>query len=332
MRMRRFSWLALGLLLTGCVATGVGPATLSGDRTGVATRSSRVEAGVRVDRMKEHLGVLSGHQALPGATAIPERGTREGRALTRGYLAGRLTAMGYTVEKHSYRSHGENLFVRLQAETPTDETILLGAHMDSVRNAGANDNGTGTTAVLEAAAVLKGLKGRKVNVIFAWFDEEELGLVGSKAMARDFRKQGLKLTSVHTIDMMGWDSDGDRAVEIERPDGDLWDYYQMVNERHGLNLPLRRTNSGSTDHVAFRAEGFPSVGMCEEWAGGDTTPHYHKRSDAYETIDFEFLASSTRLLVATVGDLAMKVPGPKNVTRMPHHLFPGRDRHFHGEH
>src|SRR5688500_3760742 len=127
--------------------------------------------------------------------------------------------------------------------------------MDSVSNAGTIDNGSGSTAVLEAATVLRNLPGRKVNIIFAWFDEEELGLIGSEAMAADYKKQGLKISSVHTMDMMGWDKDGDKAIEIERPDGVLWDYYKMVNEKHQLNYKLARTNSGSTDHVAFRAEG-----------------------------------------------------------------------------
>lgn len=81
--------------------------------------------------------------------------------------------------------------------------------------------------------------------------------------------------------------------------------------------------------MAFRSEGFDAVGLCEEWAGGDTTPYYHKKSDTYETIDFDFLASSTRLLAAAVGDLAQKVPAPPASARLPHFLFPGRDRHFH---
>jgi Zn-dependent M28 family amino/carboxypeptidase len=137
---------------------------------------------------------------------------------------------------------------------------------------------------LELAHILKNLKNRKVNIIMAWFDEEELGLIGSYEMAKNFKKKNMKLKSVHTIDMMGWDSNKNNLIEIERPDGDLWDYYQAVNKFHNLNIPLRRTNSGSTDHVAFRENGFKSVGLCEEWVGGDTTPHYHKKSDIYENI------------------------------------------------
>lgn len=328
MRLRPLSLAVLGVFLAGCGVTTLQPRATSDER--VAGRSFKaVETGVSKDRLQASLGVLAGKTPIPGSKVIPERGTAEGRLMTRQYLVSVLENLGYKVERQGYRKTGENLFVRLMATQPTDEYVLVGAHMDSVKNAGANDNGTGSSAVLEVATVLKGLADRKVNVIVAWFDEEELGLVGSYAMAREFKQQGMRITSVHTIDMMGWDSDKDRTVEIEQPDGGLWDYYRMVNDKHGLKLPLKRTSSGSTDHVAFRSEGFESVGLCEEWAGGDTTPYYHKKTDTYETIDFDYLASSTRLLAATVGDLAQKVPAPPASARMPHFLFPGRDRHFH---
>lgn len=328
MRLGPLTLAVLGVFLAGCGVTSL-QSRSTGDKA-VSGRSFRaMEASVSKDRIQASLGVLAGKTPIPGSKAIPERGSAEGRLMTRAYLQSVLESLGYTVERQAYRKSGENLFVRLMAAQPTDEYVLVGAHMDSVKNAGANDNGTGSSAVLEVATVLKDLSDRKVNVILAWFDEEELGLVGSVAMAREFKRQGLRVTSVHTIDMMGWDSDKDRAVEIEQPDGGLWDYYRMVNDKHGLKLPLKRTSSGSTDHEAFRAEGFASVGLCEEWAGGDTTPYYHKKTDTYETVDVDYLTSSTRLLAATVGDLSQKVPAPPASARLPHFMFPGRDRHFH---
>lgn len=325
---RSLSLLSLALFVAGC-----GAVTLPQARTAapVAVRAKHADASVSQARLERTLAVLSGKTAADGKSAIPERGSTEGRAATRAFLSAELAALGYTVERHGYRKSGENLLAKLMASSTTDEFILVGAHMDSVRNAGADDNGTGSSAVLEAARVLRDLGGRKVNVIFAWFDEEELGLVGSEALARDLRKNGTRVTSVHTIDMMGWDSDGDNAVEIERPDGALWDHYQMVNRTHGLNLPLARTNSGDTDHVAFRRNGFQSVGLCEEWVHHDTTPHYHKKSDTYENIHIGQLVAGTKLLTAAVGDLSLGVKAPAG-TRLPHDLFPGRPRHFHGEH
>ncbi|MGV3524358.1 MAG: M28 family metallopeptidase [Candidatus Sericytochromatia bacterium] len=334
MRKSLFALTSLSLLLVGC-ATGA--ALLNNAPPGLsafnALRSSvpllTPEKDVDPERLRALAAILTGQQKMPDGRLIPERGTVEGRNLTRAFLSETLQSYGYTPETHTYRTNGTNVLTKLMAPSPTDEYILIGAHMDSVRNAGADDNNSGTVAVLEAARLLKQVPDRKVNLIFAWFDEEELGLIGSYALARDLKKQGLKVLSVHTLDMVGWDGDQDNVIEVEQPDGNLWEHYQQVNKTHGLNLPLSRTSSGDTDHVAFRREGFTSVGLCEEWVGGDTTPHYHRRTDAINTLNFTYLSNVTRLTIASLSDLSRKAPGPLVSTRVPHNRFPGRARPFH---
>lgn len=327
--MRKFIPLFLaGLALTSCLAT---PALFSGNTSSIQTQNAlqRPERGVEQSRLEQYVSDLTGHKPLPNGQIIPERGSRQGRDMTRTYLTETLEQLGYKVERHEYRSNGTNIMTRLMADTPTDEYIIVGAHMDSVSNAGADDNSTGSAAVLEVARVMQQVKGRQVNLIFAWFDEEELGLIGSKYMARQFRKDGLKVLSVHTLDMVGYDRDEDNVIEIERPDGHLWAYYQQVNKTHGLNLPLERTNSGSTDHVAFRAEGFISVGLCEEWVNKDTTPYYHRKTDQYDTLNFTYLTNVTRLVSATLSDMVQKVPPPRFYGIVPHSRYPSRPRGFH---
>ncbi|MEZ0369353.1 MAG: M28 family metallopeptidase [Candidatus Sericytochromatia bacterium] len=318
------------LILAGC-ATGalLRPNPANPLRAQNAVNAPRVEQGVSLERMQALAAVLTGQAKLPDGRVIPERGSVAGRALTRQFISQTLESYGYKVEPHTYRNNGINITARLLAPTPTQEYLIVGAHMDSVSNAGADDNNTGSVAVLEAARLLKDLPDRQVNILFAWFDEEELGLIGSRALARDLKKQGMKVLSVHTLDMVGWDSDHDKVIEIEQPDANLWDYYQQVNQSHGLKLPLIRTSSGDTDHVAFRSEGFTSVGLCEEWVGGDTTPYYHRRSDTYNTIDFDYASAVTRLMVAAVGDLSRKVKGPVVTSLIPHNRFPSRPRPFH---
>ncbi|MGE3728254.1 MAG: M28 family metallopeptidase [Candidatus Sericytochromatia bacterium] len=288
-----------------------------------------IEKLVDPTRMEANLAALTGKNPIAPNSSIPERGTVQGRALTRQYISQTLEGLGYKVEPHEYRRNGINITARLMADEPTEEYIVVGAHMDSVRNAGADDNASGSTAVLEAAAVLPQLKGRKVNILFAWFDEEELGLIGSGYLARSLKKQGIKITSVHTSDMLGWDADGDKTVEVARPDGILWDYYQMVNKTHGLNLPLDRTSTGQSDHVSFHDQGYASVCLSEEWTSNDSTPYYHQRGDQFATINRDFLAAGTQLMIAAVGDLSLKVPPPANIQVIPHERFPSRPRQFH---
>lgn len=293
------------------------------------TRQMPIESLVDRNRLEKHVAALSGKAPVGPQGLIPERGSVQGRALTRTYLTQTLESLGYKVETHNYRANGSNILTRLMADKPTDEYIMMGAHLDSVKNPGANDNGTGSAAVLEAAAVFKQMANRKVNIMFAWFDEEELGLVGSKYLARDLKKQGLKITSMHNIDMLGWDSDGDKTVELAQPDGILFEYYKMVNKTHQLNLPFDRTNTGQSDHESFHHEGFPSICISEQYTNGDTTPHYHRKSDTFATVNLDYLTLSTRLVVAVVGDLSMQVSPPAGIQIIPHDRFPSRPREFH---
>lgn len=316
------------LFMTGCGLQDLPGEDLSTVLFG-AWETSSITRQVDQKQLETHLAVLTGHTPFANDRLIKERGGVAGRELTRQYLEETLKSYGYRPERHSYRQGGQNILATLPATVPTDETILFGAHMDSVSNAGANDNGTGSASVLEAARVLRDLPERKTNILFAWFDEEELGLIGSGYLAREFRQKKVKLTYAHTMDMLGWDENQNGAIEVARPDGILWDFYQGVNRRHELNFPLQRTSTGSSDHVSFSKNGFPSVCLSEEWTDGDTTPHYHRKGDVYETVNFPFLAKGTQLAVAAVADMSQKIGTGIRTPFVPHNRFPGRERPFH---
>lgn len=318
----------LSLFLSSCNYESKSIDPLTDDVSILKNTKNELTDMVDKKNLETNMSLLSGYKS-DATTKISERGSVKGREATKKFITDYLTNLGYKVERHSYRTNGENIIAKLQADENTDEYILLGAHLDSVSNPGADDNASGTVSVLESARVLKELKGRKVNIIFAWFDEEELGLIGSKALAKDYKKQGLKLTSAHTADMVGYDSDKDKVIEIEQPDGNLWDVYNQANKSHGLNYKLSRTSSGQTDHEAFRAYGFKSVGICEEWAGEDTTPDYHKKTDTYNTLSFDMIEASTKLMVAVISDLTQKVTIKNPTQFVPHSNFPKKERHFH---
>ncbi|HBN07687.1 MAG TPA: hypothetical protein DD435_03225 [Cyanobacteria bacterium UBA8530] len=323
MRNRSFAVLALSLLLAGC--TSFQPLSLEKEKNAFSAKG--IEGNVVQANLERTLAVLSGKEPLPDGTSLSERASAEAKRKVRDFLVDAFGILGCTLERQAYKT-GENLLFTLPAASPSLDYVLIGAHYDTVRCAGADDNGSATAAVLESARVLAGLSGRKVNLLFAFFDEEEKGLLGSTAMARELKKRALNVLAVHTLDMVGFDGDGDGVIEVERPDGVLWAYYQQSAKSHSLKSPLFRTNAGSTDHDAFRAAGFPSVGLCEEWTGGDTTPFYHRAGDTYATVNFAFLTAVTRLLVATAGDQALSVPPPAGIRVIAHDLFPGRERTF----
>lgn len=95
----------------------------------------------------------------------------------------------------------------------TTDTVLISAHYDSrgsfgsVRAPGANDDGSGTTALLGIARVIsqKGIKFRK-NVQLCAFAGEEQGLYGSRYYARELRDKGANLTLMIQADMLAYHS------------------------------------------------------------------------------------------------------------------------------
>ena len=209
-----------------------------------------------------------------------------------------MTRLGLEPKRHDYSPTGENIYAVLPAAQPNAETVVLGAHYDTVPGApGANDDGSGVAAVLGVAAEMSHVTPRSRDILFVFFDEEERGLVGSKAFAQKLKDENVNVHSVHTIDQLAWDSNGNRAVEIELPYERAMELYQAASDRLTPPIPLLATSETGSDHQAFRRLGFKAVGVTEEYRHHDTTPYYHKPGDTFDTVNFDYLASGTRLVV-----------------------------------
>ena len=246
---------------------------------------------------KNILAKLTGNQSIRNSTKLSDRWSGFARKIAENFLFESLVKIGLEPKKHHYKTkrEGTNIYAVIPATSQSDEYIVLGAHFDSVRGSpGANDNASGTTLVFGVAYKLAKLKLRKLNFIIVFFDQEESGLIGSRAFAHKLKSEGVNLHSAHTIDQMGWDKDGDRAIELELPTAELEAVYR--SEAKKLSIPVHKTDVPSTDHTAFREIGFKAIGVTEEYRNNDTTPHYHKGSDSYETINFGYLASTTHLV------------------------------------
>jgi acetylornithine deacetylase/succinyl-diaminopimelate desuccinylase-like protein len=247
---------------------------------------------------------LAGQLEIAPGVRLANRATAMNRQTSRAYLVKLFQDLALTPLEHNYGS-GSNVYAVLPATTGGTQSVVLGAHYDSVMvSPGANDNATGVAAVYAAARYATTLPCRSKSLIFVLFDEEEVGLVGSKQFATKLKNEGTSVHSVHTIDQMGWDNNGNRAIELELPDMGLAELYQAAVSKLGVSVPLPVTKTSSTDHSSFRPT-FLAVGLTEEYASmqKDTTPHYHKASDTFDTVNFEYLLSSTVVMNQVVADL-----------------------------
>jgi hypothetical protein len=249
--------------------------------------------------------LAGGAEIAPGVT-LEHRVSVDERDATRTYLLAELTALGLTAELAPYdggtpNTTGANVVARLPETVGTADPppIVVGAHFDGV-SAGpaAADNATGVAIVLAAARHLRDVRGRRRPVVFVLFDQEELGLVGSEAFVAELVRAQTGLHSAHIFDMLSWDGDGDRAVELWSPSPALEALYRAHGPAAGT--PIQSVTFAHSDHQSFLAAGFPAVGVGEEFVGGDHTPHYHQATDTVENVSFAHLAVVTHLALAVL--------------------------------
>lgn len=112
-----------------------------------------------------------------------------GMAAAEAYVVGELESAGWRVQRHPFTVPGTAVAgVNLLADRGTGTAtapLLVGAHLDTVPGSpGADDNASGVAGLLELARILPSL-GDAGNVRLAVFDEEETGLHGSRALARE---------------------------------------------------------------------------------------------------------------------------------------------------
>jgi hypothetical protein len=212
---------------------------------------------------------------------------------------------------------GYNLYAELPATEPGAPWVVVGAHYDSVPTGpGADDNASGVTATLMIANLMASLPRRPVNLLFVFFDQEELGLFGSYAFASKLAKEKRQIRLFHNLDMVGWDSDGDRVVEIAfgykhgyRAPSKVMDRYRAAADRlrrfssadsSFSRVAVRQTDHGRSDHVSFLRHELPAIMISEEHGGGDATPYYHQPQDTCDRVDYSYLSLVAHLVVTAI--------------------------------
>lgn len=227
------------------------------------------------------------------------------------YLRQKLESYGYIISTPSFSANGKNLLAIKYGSVFPEKVCMIGAHYDNLPTGstapGADDNASGCAAVLEAARLMKNTDFPN-TVIFALWDEEELGLIGSTAYVEN-GVNGDPFLGYINLDMIGWDGNGDMLTEVHtRPvagSEHLAGVVASCNEVYGIGLTLEVVNPGSvnTDHFPFWQGGYTAVGINEEYVG-DTNPHYHLASDQFQYLNIPYLDANAKLSIATLSTLA----------------------------
>jgi carboxypeptidase Q len=210
-----------------------------------------------------------------------------------------------------------NTVAEIRGTEKPDETVILGAHLDSWDlGTGATDNGTGSAAVLEAArALVKSGAKPKRTIRFVLFTGEEQGLNGSKAYVAAHQDELGKISGVLVHDTgtgkvlaIGLMHNYAAKETVDRA------LYPLAREP-GIGLAETSLRSeGGSDHVPFDEAGVPASWCIEEVA--DYEKDHHSQTDTLDRVRWDDLAEGAQVLaiygynVAELPDLLPRKPAP----------------------
>jgi hypothetical protein len=233
------------------------------------------------------------------------------------YIASEFQSYGLEVELHSFSANQPNVIGILRGGSiRNNATIVVGAHLDTIpaSSPGADDNGSGVSAVLEIARALSPYQ-FNYTIIFAAFNAEEIGLVGSTAFANKLVEENVTVAVMYNFDMIIWDSPAapeNWKMHIIHNGGDsAWFAQHAENLGHTLvGAPVQENEQPgwtSSDHSPFWNRGFPAVWFFEYNGWGN--PWIHGSQDHLSQPEYSPALGTltTKTCAAAVADFATEV-------------------------
>lgn len=197
----------------------------------------------------------------------------------------------------------QNIYAWIEGNDPVlkDEIVVIGAHMDHIGygpkmsrwgggkvHPGADDNASGTVALIQIAKAFSMLKGKnKRTVVFQSYSAEEMGLIGSRYYCNNpvFPKDNPNMSKhifMLNMDMVGYlgqaktlaFNSADSSLDIKAIIGELSGKYSFANS-------VTSRGSGGSDHASFYNKKVPIA-----FLHTGLHPHYHTPTDTADRINF----------------------------------------------
>lgn len=239
----------------------------------------------------------------------------------------------------------QNIVAWMEGADPQvkNEIVVIGAHMDHIGygpqmsrfgggriHPGADDNASGTSALLEIAKAFSLLKGQNNRtVIFIAFSAEEMGLIGSRYYCNNpIFPQGSPNIKNHifmlNMDMVGYLGNAKQNVAFNSGESSV-DVAKIISElsgKYSFAKGITSRGSGGSDHASFYNKGIPIA-----FLHTGLHSHYHTPSDTVDKINFDGIEK-----VAKYGfELAWAVTNTNNKPSFDYGSFhPMEYTHDHG--
>lgn len=270
--------------------------------------------------------------------SIGERNLTKPKKLeeTAQYIQKSFENAGYKIERQTFTVSGiecHNLIAEVIGKAQPNEVILVGAHYDSARGTpGANDNGTGTAALIEIAGQLRGKQFAKTIRFVAFTNEEPPYFqrderMGSWVYAKSCRARDDDLKVVMSLETMGYFTDEPKSqnyppllAALYPSVGNFIGFVSNAESRQQLTsvvkifrkhskvdsqlaaLPGELKGVGWSDHWSFWQEGYQGIMVTD--TAPFRYPHYHEPTDTLDKIEFVRYSQVVDGLAKTVAELA----------------------------
>lgn len=239
--------------------------------------------------------------------------------------------LGYDIKLFSKIVHARNVIGLIEGTDPIlkNEFVVLSAHYDhlgtrgSVVSNGADDDGSGTVAVLEAARLLAASNQNRRSIIVLFNTGEEKGLLGSKFATEngsfmknviaDINMDMVGRESTDSLHCIGSDKLSSEFAEIVKEENSKTVNF-VLNYKYDDPKDPNRFYSRS-DHYNFAKKGIPVVFFFD-----DMREDYHRPTDDVEKINFEKILKTVKLsanIALHSANLDHKIVVDKKAEEMP---------------
>lgn len=242
-------------------------------------------------------GIIDGDAIIPDLEELCSYDTNLERAFFMQYS---FEGMGLDVslETIDYGDRDDiNVYATYTGDKDSSDYLIIGAHHDKVEiSPGANDNGTGSVALIEMARQYIARE-EPINIMFASYGMEELGLIGSAQHAQGLSEtEKEKIVGMINLDTIGNGPYLALITEDSYSETDPWMNEIIINTADNMDIELKPINVpfASSDQSSYMEVGVRATFLCRIYERG--VPDIHTPEDKVEKIKPEE--------VAEVADLA----------------------------
>ena len=247
-------------------------------------------------------------------TILSRNKYQPGNETAKDYIKQKLDSYGLTTTIQSFSSSGKNVIGSQPGTEFPNQKFMICAHYDDMPSGtlapGADDNASGTAAVIEAARILSA-HSFPFTILYALWDEEEQGLVGSDYYATQAANAGDSILGVINLDMVAWDSNNDGICNIHTADvGITFEIYDKMVEMNslyniGLTIVEVYPEQPYSDHHSFITNGYAAVLLIED--DNDFHQYYHTVNDKIQYYNQPYFFKNTKLAIAALATFALNL-------------------------